>query len=254
MAISGCSSAPEKIYQVDEYSQASIDYMKLADRKRQQENYSEALNLYLPAEKYALKRNDQFTISISKLKRAQINITLQKFSLSEDLIKSVEQANEVERLGLTPSINFIKAKLLFNNGKKSEALILISQLENYYRTDIERHAYYQILRWSYDYQQIKLDIIRSNLEILTARFDNKSLNNIEILSFAHLEFARWAAEYADLDIGKNIIDNAIKHFSLLELTPKIARISQFAANFYSRHHLTDKASYYKNLYQQLSPQ
>lgn len=254
MIVSGCSSAPEKVYQVDQYSQASVDYMKSADRKRQQELYGEALELYLTAENYALKRNDQLTIGISKLKRAQINITLENLVEAESLIKLVEQANQIEDLNLTPSVTFIRAKLLIKKGEKSEALGLISQLETYYKSDSERHAYYQLLGWSYDYQQFDTESIRSNVEILKARFDNKTLNNIEILSFAHIEYARWAVNYADLNQGQAIIESAIAHFSLLELTPKIARTLQFAANFYSRHDLPDKASYYQNLHQQLVSQ
>jgi len=251
MIISGCSSTPEKIYQIDQYSQASIDYMKLADRKRQLEIYDEALELYLTAESYAMRRNDQLTIGISKLKRAQINITLENLAEAEKLINSVEQANQIEGLNLTPSVTFIRAKLLIKKGQKSKALKLISQLETFYQSDPERHAYYQLLRWSYDYQQFKTATIRSDVEMLKTRFKNKTLNNIEILSFAHIEYARWAADYADLNQGRDIIESAIEHFSLLELTPKIARTLQFAANFYSRLHLPDKASYYQNLYQQL---
>lgn len=251
MIVSGCSSAPEKVYQVDQYSQASVDYMKSADRKRQQELYAEALELYLTAENYAMKRNDQLTIGISKLKRAQINITLENLAEAETLINSVEQANQIEDLDLTPSVTFIRAKLLINKGKKLEALGLIAQLETYYKSDLERYAYYQLLRWSYDYQQFEMETIRSHVEMLKTRFKNKTLNNIEILSFAHIEYARWAVDYADLSQGQAIIENAIEHFSLLELTPKIARTLQFAANFYSRHNLPGKAGYYQNLYQKL---
>lgn len=254
MIVSGCSSAPEKVYQIDQYSQASIDYMKSADRKRQQENYDEALELYMTAENYAMRRNDQLTIGISKLKRAQINITLENLTEAETLINSVEQANQIEDLNLTPSVTFIRAKLLIKKGQKSEALELISQLEIYYKSDLERHAYYQLLRWSYDYRQFETETIFSHVETLKTRFKNKTLNNIEILSFAHIEYARWAADYADLNQGQVIIENAIGHFSLLELTPKIARTLQFAGIFYSRQNLPEKASYYQNLYQQLVPQ
>ena len=252
--ISACSSPPEKVYQIDEYSQASIDYMKSADRKRQQEAYAEALNLYLTAENYALKRNDQLTIGISKLKRAQINITLDNLAEAESLIKSVEKANQIEELNLKPSVTFIKAKLLISKGQKSQALELISQLEDYYQADVERRAYYQLLRWSYDYQQFDIESIRQNVETLKTRFTARTLNNIEILSFAHLEYARWAVDYADLEKGQVIIENAIEHFSLLELTPKIARTLEFAANFYSRYNMLDRAVYYQDLYQQLLAQ
>ncbi len=82
------------------------------------------------------------------------------------IMKSVEQANQIENLNLTPSVTFIKAKLLIKKGKKPEALALISQLEAFYKSDIERNAFYQILRWSYDYKKINLETIQSNVEIL----------------------------------------------------------------------------------------
>ncbi len=50
------------------------------------------------------------------------------------------------------------------------------------------------------------------------------------------------------------LDKAIKHFSLLELSPKIARTSEFVAIFYERQNLTDKANYYQNPHQRLLSQ
>ena len=73
LLVAGCSSAPEKVYQVNTYEQASSDLTRLADRKRQLQQYDEALELYLKAEEFALKRNDQRKIGFSKLKRALIS-------------------------------------------------------------------------------------------------------------------------------------------------------------------------------------
>jgi len=249
--VAGCSSKPQKSYQINSFEQASIDYTKLADRKRQQEAYQDAIELYLRAEGYALKRNDQQKVGISKLKRALIYITLGNTQYAESIIEEVAQANRIERLGLAQAISFVNAKLLLSKGLKARAFKLLSRLEFYYRLDLERQAYSRLMRCSYDYQQLYPDPVREIVEMLAARFDTKNLNNIEILSFAYLEHARWAVDNADLEQGQQIIEQSIKHFSLLELTPKIAKSLKFAADFYNRHNLSAKSDYYLAAHQRL---
>ncbi len=249
--IAGCSSTPEKSYQITNFKQASIDFTRLADRKRQQEEYEDAVELYLTAEKYALKINDQQRIGINKLKRALIFTILGNNQYAETLIKEVEQANQIEQLDLAQAITFINAKLLLNRGDKVQAFILISDLETYYQSDVERRAYYRLMRWSYDYQQLDMATVWVIIEMLTARFEAKILNNIEILSFAYLEHARWAVNNASLEKGQIIIEQSINHFSLLELTPKIAKSLKFASDFYKRHSLTAKSDYYFAAHQRL---
>lgn len=251
LLIAGCSSTPEKSYQVTNYKQASINFSKLADRKRQQEEYEDAIELYLTAENYALKSNDQQKIGINKLKRALIYIILDDNQNAEKLIEEVAQANQIEQLDLDQAITFINAKLLLNRGDKAQALILISRLETYYQSDVERRAYYRLMRWSYDYQQLDSASVQVIIDLLTARFEAKILNNIEILSFAYFEHARWAVDNASLEQGQIIIEQSINHFSLLELTPKIAKSLKFAADFYKRHGLSAKSDYYLAAHQRL---
>ena len=251
LVIAGCSSTPDKSYRVTNFKQASIDFTKLADRKRQQEEYEDAIELYLTAEEYALKSNDQQKIGINKLKRALIYIILDNNQTAETLVREVEQANLIEQLELTQAITFINAKLLLIRGDKAQAFVLISNLETFYQSDAERRAYYRLMRWSYDYQQLDLASVRVIIEMLADRFDAKILNNIEILSFAYFEHARWAVVYANLEQGQTIIEQSINHFSLLELTPKIAKSLKFAADFYERHGLAAKSDYYLAAYQRL---
>ena len=250
--LAGCSSKPEKIYQVDNLQQASNSFMKLADRKRQQEEFTEATELYLRAEQYALKRNNQLQVGVSKLKRALIHITLDDNKSAEKLIQEVELANRIEQLDLTQAINFVNAKLLINKGKKNQAFELLSSLEIHYQSDVERKAYYQLMRWSHDYQQLDSISVENIIGLLKARFDSKDLHNVEILSFAYLERARWAVDNAGLEQGQKILDQAVKHFSLLELTPKIAKVFMFSAEFYQRQGLTVKSNYYKAAFQRLN--
>ena len=254
LLVSGCSSAPEKVYQVSNYEQASSDLTRLADRKRQLQQYNEALELYLKAEEFALKRNNQRKIGISKLKRALIYIILDESQQAEMLIVEVEQANQIEKLNLEQAITFIRAKLLLKQGDKAQALALIAQLEAFYQSDEERRAYYRMMRWSHDYSQLDPDDVQQTVNGLTDLFDAKSLNNVEILSFAYFEHARWAANNADREQGQRIIEQSIDHFSQLELTPKIAQSLKFAAEFYDRFGLTDRSAYYHAAYQKLVPE
>ena len=112
LMLAGCSSKPEKSYQVTNFKQAGIDLTRLADRKRQQEAYQDALEMYLSAESYALQSNDQKKIGINKLKRALIYIVLADSNNAQTLIQEVEQANRIERLELAQAIKFVNAKLL----------------------------------------------------------------------------------------------------------------------------------------------
>jgi hypothetical protein len=252
--VSGCSSAPEKVYQVSNYEQASSDLIRLADRKRQLQQYDEALALYLKAEEFALKRNNQRKIGISKLKRALIYIIQDEVQQAEILIVEVEQANQIEKLNLEQAITFIRAKLLLKQGDKAQALALIEQLETFYQSDEERRAYYRLTRWSHDYSQLDPADVQQMVDGLTGLFEAKTLNNIEILSFAYSEHARWAVDNAVLDQGQRIIEQSIDHFSQLELTPKIAQSLKFAAEFYDRFGLTDRSAYYHAAYRKLVPE
>ena len=51
------------------------------------------------------------------------------------------------------------------------------------------------------------------------------------MSFALFEHARWSVENASFDQGEIILNQAITHFSLLELTPKIAKSLNFPLIF-----------------------
>ena len=249
--MAACASAPEKSYQVDDFKQASIDYLKLADRKRQQEEYHDAIELYITAEKYALKRNDQWQIGISKLKRALVHITLDNNLNAETLVEEVVQANRIEKLDLAQAIDFVQAKLLLNKGNQAQAFERLLRLEVFFQSDVERRAYYRLMRWSHDYQQLEPAVVKKIVEMLAARYDEKLLNNIEILSFAYFELARWAVPNASLEHGQKIIEQSIKHFSALELTPKITKSLKFAADFYLRHGQSAKSDYYLSAHQRL---
>ena len=169
------------------------------------------------------------------------------------LIQEVELANRIEQLELSRAISFTNARLLLHRGDNAEAFILLSNLEDYYQDDIERKAYYQLVRWSHDYQQLSVTAVGQIIATLTSRFDARSLINVEILSYAYLEHARWAVDNASLDQGQRIIEQAVKHFSLLELTSKISKSFKFAADFYGRHGDSVKSDYYLAAHRKLTP-
>jgi hypothetical protein len=249
-----CSSTPEKTYQVSDYEQASLEISQLADRKRQQHLYEEASELYLRAEEFALMRNDQHLVGINKLKRAQIHIFLDQAQQAETLIGEVELANRVEQLKLEQAISFVRAKLLLKQGETAQAFALIAGLEDFYSSDSERQTYYRLLRWSYDYSQFDPLAVQQMVDGLTALYDARELQNIEILSFSYFEHARWAVDNASLEQGQQIIELSIDHFSRLELTPRIASSLEFAADFYARLGIGDRSTYYRDAYHNLVPE
>lgn len=247
----GCSSTPKKDYRVNDLNQASLDFINLADRKRQQESYRDAIQLYLQAESLGLRGNNQKIVNISKLKRALINLVQGKLQSAQTLINEVETANQIEELGLGHSISFVNSKLLLAGGHKKEAFLLLSSLEQHYQSNIEKKSYYQLVRWSHDYEQIHPASIQKTIDSLTNRFDDGILDNIEILSFAYIEHARWAADNSGLEQGEPIIQQSIDHFSLLELSSKIATSLKFASDFYDRHDRPKQSAYYLKAYQNL---
>ncbi|MFT5665221.1 MAG: hypothetical protein ACI9JR_002628 [Gammaproteobacteria bacterium] len=247
----GCSSVPKKDYRVNDFNQTSLDYINLADKKRQQEAYGEAVELYLVAESYALRSNNQHTIGISKLKRAIVKLVQGDLPSARILIAEVEEANQIENLELNPAINFVKAKTLLADGQNEDAFLLLVNLETHYQSNIEKNSYYRLLRWSYDYKQIDQVSVQKIIDTLTTRFNDADLDNIEVLSFAYMEHARWAADHASLEQGEIIIQQSTAHFSFLELPLKIALTLKLASNFYGRHNMPVKSDYYLAGYQKL---
>ena len=242
--ISGCSSAPEKQYEVRTYQRMSYSWMALADRKRQQEEYVQALELYQRALKYAQKRNDLFNIGISKLKSAAIYITLKQFERADELIRQVTQTDEYEPVDLGNPIKFIRAKLLHAQGNTVKAVELLKQLEASYLEDVERNIYYRLVRWSYDNSSVSMATIEADLVVLDTLVAEHKLNNIEIYSFALYQHAKWLAEQRD-SAAETAINQAISHFSTLELTAKIKDCYQLAVDYYQAVGQSDKAVYFR---------
>lgn len=240
----GCSSPPEKDYQVTEYRLLANLWMQQADRKRQQEIYPAALTLYQRAEKYALKRNDRLVIGIARLKRAAIHISLSELDKAEQLLLEVERMEQFEPAGLDKSSRFIRAKWLKAQGQVEQAKVILAELEQFYQEQPERNIYYRLVRWSYDYNSVDMAAVDADLQVLNKRVDERQLDNIEIYSFALYEYARYLTKMQD-ERASAAIDKAIEHFSSLELTAKIRDCYKLAADYYRSSNQLEKAEYFE---------
>ena len=187
-ALCGCSSAPDVSYDVTTYKDMSVKLMGFADRKRQEAHYGDATELYLEAEKYAIKRNDKYLLGLSQLKRAAIAIVQGRLTESSLLLNEVEQMVAFEQVDLKNAIDFVKAKMAIANGDKDTAKALFKGLEDFYQSDaaysLEKQIYYRLQGWSVDYQGLSGVQIEADINSLRGLYQTQQLNNVEIFSFA----------------------------------------------------------------------
>lgn len=243
IGVLGCSSAPEKQYEVRTYQRLSASWMMQADRKRQLEQYNEALALYRRALKYAQKRNDLFSIGIAKLKSAAVYVQLKQFSQAEVLIKQAVKMNEYEPVELDNPIKFIRAKLLYAQGNVEQSIELLRQLEKAYISDQERNIYYRLVRWSYQPNSVSSEALEADFLALASLIETQKLNNMEIYSFALFEHAKWLVAKKD-EQAKTAINKAISHFSMLELTNRIKACYLLAVDYYQTTGQIKKAEHF----------
>ncbi|NQZ09682.1 MAG: hypothetical protein HRT35_21235 [Algicola sp.] len=231
-------------YQVTKYQEISLSLLALADRKRQLELYDEALMYYLEAENFAQKRNDKSTLGISRLKRAAIHIELKQYPQAQVLINQVEQMNQFDTVDLANPLMFIQAKLSYSKGDVTQAVGLITQLEQAYIEVQEKNIYYRMVRWVYQPEGVAMVMIEQDMAVLEALVVEHQLMNIEIYSYALLHYAKWLASQKDSRAEAAII-KAIEHFSQLELTSKIRDCYQIGADYYRLMGQREKADYFQ---------
>jgi len=239
-----CSSKPQKNYDVTTLQTISYALLDLADRKRQLEQYEQALMLYREAESYALKRNDRMTAGLSKLKRAAIHIQLGQNDLAQGLIKEVENTILYEAVPLDGAVVLLKAQLLKANGEPESALQLLFTLETQYKDNTEKRNYYRMVAWSYMPSKFELTEIEQSVSELSALKKQHKLNNIEIYSYAIYHYTRYLAEQNNI-LAETYIPIAIDHFSTIELSNKIQKCYELAAQYYTRTNQPKKAEYHQ---------
>ncbi len=242
--VTACSTYPQNQYKVTVNQSLSYKIFKMADRKRQLEQFDLAIGLYLESEKYALKRNDKYLIGLSMLKRASIQIDLKNPKPAATLLTQVRTMNMNETLDLAGPILFIDAKLAKLNGDILLAINKLQILQKSYANNIEKQIYYNTVSSVYQSQNIKTTTMMTNINILDNLLKENNLNNIEIYSYVIYQYAKMLA-HAGNSQAEKMIFNAINHFSNLELPNRISACYQLAGHYYEMVGNKEKASYYQ---------
>ena len=239
-----CSSKPQKSYDVTTLQTISYALLDLADRKRQMEQYEQALMLYRETESYAFKRNDRVTAGLSQLKRAAIHIQLEQLQQAEQLIADVQKTVKFEAVPLDNAVKLIQARLAKAKGETELAGQLLAELEDLFKEDLEKRSYYRIVAWNYQPDKFELASIGKSVDELTGLKKQRKLNNIEIYSYAIYHYARFLAEQNNV-LAETYLPIAIEHFSEIELSNKIQSCYELAAGYYARTAQLEKAEYHK---------
>ncbi|ESP93178.1 MULTISPECIES: hypothetical protein [Pseudoalteromonas] len=248
----GCSSAPEKQYRVTRYLDLANTWTARGDRKRQEQKLDIALSNYNTAYKYAHLRNDLELMGILQLKKAMLYILLDKPDNASQFIEHARQLQVFEGAELSLSIKALEAKQAFEQGETQRASAYADELSAAYEGNIEKQIYYRWLSWMYTknsllpWEQMNQDL--TQLELLKSKGD---LNNIEVLSFVVYHNALWRVDHQAPET-KQAIEQAIVHFSELELTNRVRDCYGLAARFYRQRGEIEKAHYFSKRQQRLS--
>ena len=247
----GCSSPPEKVYEVNRYQQVVSLLMAQADRARQLERYDQANAAYQQAEQYARKRHDLNALGIAQLKRAAIALEQKRLDDAKALITSVEGLSGIGAEKLAGAVTYLQAKLAHHQGESAKADRLLAGLQQQNADNPEKHSYYRIVRWAWLPESVSEAEIEQDLLLLDALVAERKLNNIEIYSFALYHRTKWLAQSNDERFG-DALKQALDHFASIELAPRIRDCYQLAQRYYARNGNAAMASQYQKLVSGLS--
>ncbi|MCG7535992.1 hypothetical protein [Pseudoalteromonas sp. OOF1S-7] len=247
----GCSSAPERDYQITTYQRQAAAWLAQGDRKRQQGAYQQALEYYDKAYRYASKRHDAEQMGLARLKQAAVNIRQGQLERAEQRIVQAEVFARFEQTELAPAIDFMRSKLAFKRGEQAQALALVAKLQTQFSGQTEKHIYYRWVGWQYapaslNWAQAEQDIVQ--LAKLKA---DKSLSNVEIQSFVLYHNALWRTATGQSGV-EPALDAAIAHFASLELTNWLVACFKVAVQYYSTAADAERAQYYQTRLTELS--
>ena len=239
-----CSSKPKQNYDVTTLQSISYALMDLADSKRQQENYPQALLLYQEADKYSVQRNDKYLLGLSKLKQASIHIKTSALKEAELLINEAREmaVNEVPRL--EPAVKFLQAQWYVESGNTSASESLYLQLIERFKGDAVRSAYYQMAWWQHIPTYLTLAQATALLERVEKIKNDGELENVEIYSFMLLQYTKRVLQ-ADEVTGASQAKAAIAHFTSLEQTAKIKQIYSWLSAYLARSGQIEQSDYYQ---------
>ncbi len=245
LLLCGCSSAPQKRYEVQTYKRIGHLFMTQADRKRQLGEFDQALRLYQKAIDYSQKRNDINQVGLARLKSAAIYIETGQTAKAQGQIEQVAAIVAFEQSSdLAQPLTFIQAKLAYHLGDVTRAVDKLNTLERHYQSQPAKAIYYKWLGWQYQHILPVKAQLNADMQLLESLKAQRALDNIEIYSYAVLQYARWLNQDDDLQTPV-AIERALGHFSSLELSGKIAECYRLLAAFYAKQGQVDRSQYYK---------
>lgn len=241
--LTACSSKPKPNYDVTTLQSISYALMDLADKKRQEENYQQALLLYQEADKYAGRRNDKYLLGLSKLKQAAIHIKTEAFKLAEANLSEVRGIATFEEAKLEAPLMFLQAEYWANTKELEKSKNLYIQLKQRFQSDPIRSAYYQIGWWRYEPKSLTTEQARALVNrVEQAKLDG-TLENIEIYSFVLLKFTEHKLKNKD-DDAEALGLRTVKHFTQLEQSRKVLRLYEMMSLYAREKSDLEKAKYY----------
>ncbi|WP_194868722.1 hypothetical protein [Pseudoalteromonas sp. PPB1] len=240
----GCSSAPERDYQVNTYQRQASAWLAQGDRKRQLGAYQQALQYYDNAYRYASKRHDVAQMGLARLKQAAVYIKLGQGKLAESKIAQAAEFARFEQTELMPAIDFMRSKLAFSRGEQAQAQSILSKLQAQYGDQPEKQVYYRWVGWQYAPDRLDWLQAGQDMQLLAKMKADRTLKNIEILSFVIYHNVLWRVAFGQQDVPQ-AIEAAITHFASLELTNRLIDCFEIAKQYYLSVGDEARAQYYQ---------
>jgi tetratricopeptide (TPR) repeat protein len=271
VAFVGCSTPAKKSYKNNTIEKLSYTWIKQGDKERQSENYRQAITFYNRGVNYARQRHDIRLASITMLKIAMSYLAMEQWDLAQKFVDEVKVLSQVQNFDIKIALANVEAHLFNAKGENGSAIALWTDLLDSHQLSQEQQFYYQLKIWNAASKHDNKTQLRTMLEILSAKKQQGTLNNIEILSYLYLIDLQWAMdrknhpvatenevtenEVTENEVTENEvtekINAALIHFSELEQTAKLKKIYQLAVRYYSGQNISSQVAFYQNLLEKL---
>jgi len=244
-----CSSIPKKNYEKKQSYHIYANYLSLGDAHRKQKQYKKAQNYYSKAIFYANSRGDRKNVLKIQLKQILINIALGDTQSAQSALTEVQSFNKLESLKLENDILAVQTKLALATNDHDTAQRLLDTLIGHYKENTEKHAYYTFLKAKH---------FRSNISYLTEIYNEMyeqyidgELENIEVISFIFPIYSKILLDEKKYTECQLALDHAYQFYKSTEHKRGIIRTYQLYAALFRSQGLTEKATHYTLLSEQL---
>ena len=228
-----CSSLPERNYSKNNLKNIYTNYLQVADKARQQENYSLALNYYKSAIDHANARNERYDVGIIHLKIALIYLYTEDFKNFENETSIVKRMNNYESLGLDNKIDFVFAKHAYMTNNHTLGNKLLTKLLNIYsnKDDSEKTIYYKFQYQKYNPNTYTSVYQKTMINMLQEWYNDGELENIEILSFCWFQYCTSLMNEKSPQFEKEI-QKALKFYRMTENPRRIKTSYKLMADYF----------------------